>query len=117
MSLLDPTPLANLLADIGGDRATLAAILAQFLEEAPANLATLRQSSAAGEAAEARRAAHSLKSTAAQMGAMRLSELCRDIEHAAAAGTLPTPQALDALDALWSDTRRELDEERRRYAV
>lgn len=117
MSRLDPAPLANLLADIGGDRATLAAIIAQFLAEAPDNLATLRRSAAAGETAEARRAAHSLKSTAAQMGAMRLSETCRDIEQGAAAGNLPTPQSLDALEALWRDARDDLDAERRRYAA
>ena len=50
--------------------------------------AALRDALAAGDAAAARRAAHSLKSTSASMGALELSGVCRRIEAASAGGEL-----------------------------
>ena len=48
----------------------------------------------------ATRAAHTLKSSSAALGALRLSELCRQIEHALRA------DATDAIDARIDDASR-----------
>ena len=51
-----------------------------FLAEAPAMLASLDQSRATGNAADFRRAAHSLKSNSNTFGALALGALARDLE-------------------------------------
>jgi HPt (histidine-containing phosphotransfer) domain-containing protein len=51
-----------------------------FLAEAPAMLASLDHSRAAGNAADFRRAAHSLKSNSNTFGALALGALARDME-------------------------------------
>jgi HPt (histidine-containing phosphotransfer) domain-containing protein len=57
-----------------------------FLAEAPAMLASLDHSRAAGDAAGFRRAAHSLKSNGNTFGARALGALARDLELGDMAG-------------------------------
>lgn len=54
-----------------------------FLEEAPAMIAELRESLAAGDTERFRRVAHSLKSNSNTFGAVPLGLLARDLELAA----------------------------------
>jgi HPt (histidine-containing phosphotransfer) domain-containing protein len=103
----------DLVSDLGGDQATVAEILASFLEEAPTVLEQLRQAAAAKDLEGARRAAHTLKSTSAQFGAMALSEKCKEAEFAAKAGTLPAPGVLAELQRLWEAAKAELVVEQR----
>jgi HPt (histidine-containing phosphotransfer) domain-containing protein len=63
-------------------------LVATFLGDAPAQLATLRGAVERGDADEARRAAHTLKSNGATFGAEGFSELCRQLEEKAKAGVL-----------------------------
>ena len=67
-----------------------------FLEEAPAMLAEMRTSQAAGAADAFRRAAHSLKSNSNTFGATRLGELARALELG---GLIADTAPLDALEA------------------
>jgi len=69
-----------------GGLALLDGMLEIFREAAPERLAQLRSGVTAGDAAAAQLALHSLKSTTAQLGAMRLSALCARGEALAVAG-------------------------------
>ncbi len=71
-----------------------------FLESTPQRLAVARAGIAAGDIPSVERAFHSLKSSAAQLGAFRMQRLCERGEHQAHAGSLTNaPAILDALDA------------------
>lgn len=67
-----------------------------FLEDAPRSLQRLQQAAAANDTASMVAAAHSLKSTSANLGALDMSELARQIEHGGRSGTLANPNALVA---------------------
>jgi signal transduction histidine kinase/DNA-binding response OmpR family regulator len=93
-AVLDPTALERLRKTVGGDAAVLAELIDSFLEDAPKLLTTLRQASEKGDAAGVRLAAHSLKSNAADFGAMHFSNLCKELEQLGKAGTVDDAIAL-----------------------
>jgi HPt (histidine-containing phosphotransfer) domain-containing protein len=75
------------LRDLGGDD-FLGEVIAAFLADAPGLVATLRRSLDDGVTEELRRAAHTLKSNGATLGAAGFAELCRDLEQRAKTGEL-----------------------------
>ncbi len=75
------------LRELGGDD-FVAEVIDTFLADAPALLATLRRSLDEGNAEELRRAAHTLKSNGATLGAGDFSEHCRELEQLAKSGEL-----------------------------
>jgi PAS domain S-box-containing protein len=83
---LDADALQN-LRDLGGDD-FLREVVDAFLADAPALIASLRSSLEQQNGEELRRAAHTLKSNGATLGAEEFSELCRTVEHQAKAGRL-----------------------------
>jgi GAF domain-containing protein/CheY-like chemotaxis protein/HPt (histidine-containing phosphotransfer) domain-containing protein len=83
---LDDAALAN-LRDLGGDE-FLGEVIDAFLADAPELIATLRRSLGDGSGEELRRAAHTLKSNGATLGAGEFAELCRTLEQRAKAGEL-----------------------------
>ena len=83
---LDDGALKN-LRDLGGDD-FLGEVVDAFLADAPELLATLRRSLDEQSAEELRRAAHTLKSNGATLGAGEFAELCRTLEQRAKAGEL-----------------------------
>jgi HPt (histidine-containing phosphotransfer) domain-containing protein len=85
---LDATAVSALVAMLGDDPEALAEIVDAFLDEAPQRLAELHEGATAGDAALVGRAAHTLKANAAMFGAVRLEQLCRDLEATARAGDL-----------------------------
>lgn len=76
---------ATRLHRIGGTR-LLQGMIELFLEHAPARLAAADAALAAGTLGEAERAWHSLKSSAGNLGAVRLQAAAGQAEAAAAAG-------------------------------
>jgi HPt (histidine-containing phosphotransfer) domain-containing protein len=69
-----------------------------------------RQALAQGQAAEVRRAAHTLKSTSATFGAKALSELARQLEYRARDGILEGVEALlDQIQAAYERTWAALE--------
>jgi CheY-like chemotaxis protein len=86
--VLDPTALETLLEIVGGEPALLGELIDSFLEEAPPLVDTLRQALEQGDAAELRRAAHTIKSSSNDFGATTLAELCQELETMGKAGTL-----------------------------
>ena len=81
---LDKAALAELLETVGDDRGFLVELIATYLGDSPGLVAGMRSGLASGDAAEVRRAAHTLKSTSATFGASRLASVSREIEAAAA---------------------------------
>jgi HPt (histidine-containing phosphotransfer) domain-containing protein len=92
----DPTPAALDRAaldairalDDGGARGLLRQVMRLYLHSVPPLIAELRRAGAAGDLAAVRNAAHSLKSSSANVGATRLAEMCKAVERAAQAGKL-----------------------------
>ena len=78
------------LRDLGepGDTTFFREIVKLFLDDAPRRLSGLGDAIGTGEAAEAGRFAHSIKGSAANLGASGLVGLCRDLESALASGSV-----------------------------
>jgi CheY-like chemotaxis protein len=95
---LEDSALQN-LRDLGGDD-FLGEVIDAFLADAPELLATLRRSLDEQSAEELRRAAHTLKSNGATLGAEEFAELCRTLEQRAKAGELEgASQLVDRIQA------------------
>jgi CheY-like chemotaxis protein/HPt (histidine-containing phosphotransfer) domain-containing protein len=90
------------LRQIKGKRSgdLLRRVVEQFTSLAPTLAAAIREKAVAGDAEAVWRAAHSLKSSSAAVGAVQLALQCGAIESAARdKGTQPVNTQLDALDA------------------
>lgn len=86
------------LKRFGGDT-LLGKMIALFLEAAPTRLEAARDALARNQAADVELALHSLKSSSAQLGALRMQRLSAQGEHQARTGSLDGLRALtDALD-------------------
>ena len=96
----DPSALDR-LKKFGG-RKLLGEMIALFLATAPERIDAARAAGARGDVDGAERALHSLRSSAAQLGAMRLQRLSEQGEYRARAGSL------DGLTRLADDLEREL---------
>ncbi len=92
--LLDDAALAS-LRELGGDD-FLVEVIDTFLADVPTLLATLHQALEAGDTAEVRRAAHTLKSNGATLGATEFADLCRALEQQARDARLNGAPALVA---------------------
>jgi HPt (histidine-containing phosphotransfer) domain-containing protein len=83
---LEAAALQN-LRDLGGAE-FLAEVVDVFLADAPALITSLRSSLEGQDTEELRRAAHTLKSNGATLGAAAFAELCRTVEQHAKDGRL-----------------------------
>lgn len=110
---VDGTALDALAASLGGGDdgwGIVRELIDAFLEDAPAQLAALHGAIEQGDASEAQRAAHTLKSNAATFGAQALAEHCRGLEAMARQGSLEGAGALlGAVGAEWGRARDALD--------
>ncbi|MEO5963486.1 MAG: ATP-binding protein [Thermomonas sp.] len=68
-------------------------IIAVYLEDAPRLIAQLERAAVGGDPIALRVAAHTLKSSSANVGATTLSEAARDLEEGARDGSLKKPEA------------------------
>ena len=84
----DPSALHTLSELVGDDREALGAITDSFFEESPRLIEDLKKAADDGDAVLARRASHTLKSSARDFGAMRLAEICEEIEGRASDGDI-----------------------------
>jgi len=111
LPVLDETVLAELLASTGDDPAFVRELLETYLAETPEQLLAIRTAVDAGNASELVRPAHTLKSSSATLGAMRLSALARDLEMAARTDSLPPDieQMVEGADRVWRSTAEALE--------
>jgi HPt (histidine-containing phosphotransfer) domain-containing protein len=107
--VIDHAVLKDLLETTGGDAIFLGDLLDTYFEDSPELLAAMRRAQSAGDAEGLRRAAHSLKSSSANFGALTLAKLCREVEDGARAGA---PQGADGQVA-----QVEAEYERVRHAL
>ena len=94
---IDKRALAKLLELVGGEDADLVELVESFLEEGPSVMEDLQASAAASDRTATRRAAHSLKSNARDMGATELAEICARLEARCAMGATPEPNEIDSV--------------------
>lgn len=81
-AVIDPTVIENLRSLNPGDNDEfLREIAGIFFEDTPLRLAELDQSLAAGDAPKFTRAAHSIKGSSANLGAMMLRAAAEKLEH------------------------------------
>jgi HPt (histidine-containing phosphotransfer) domain-containing protein len=101
---VDPAVLAS-LKDLGGtdDPAFFPGLLREFLQHANRAVADLRSAAATGARDRVRAAAHSLKGSAGNVGAKRLSTLSRDLEMTAKA---PAGDLAAGVEAIAAETER-----------
>jgi signal transduction histidine kinase/CheY-like chemotaxis protein/HPt (histidine-containing phosphotransfer) domain-containing protein len=83
----DPAVLRR-LADLGQSDAFVTRVVDKYLSSSAELLAALRDGVAASDPEAARAAAHTLKSSSAQIGAVRLSALCKELEALGRSGSM-----------------------------
>ena len=110
-SPLDRETLRTLRASVGEeDLAFFDELLTDFLADSHQLLADLDAALATGDAASARRAVHTLKSSAAMFGAHPLSQQARVAEDAAKAGDLDAVQTMaPALHTLFGEVEAAVE--------
>jgi len=87
-TMLDKEVLRE-LSEVMGEDFTI--LIQTYLEDAPKKLEQLEQGARVGELVDLIAPAHSLKSTSANLGAMRLSELAKVVEYGSREKTLLQP--------------------------
>lgn len=100
--VLDRGALARLV-EWGGE-GLRAKMIDLFLEHAPTRLAEIREGFGEGNAERVERGAHSLKSSAGNVGATQLQEICQEMEARASDGELA------GLDGLLPELERACSE-------
>jgi HPt (histidine-containing phosphotransfer) domain-containing protein len=98
------------LRELGADDPTFfASLLNLFLQSVPNRIHELRQAIDLGQPLKVKAEAHTLKSSAGNIGAMRMSALCRDLEMLAFTGSLTGAAQLQAeLEAEFNRVRAEI---------
>lgn len=83
---IDSGALDKLRELVGGEETDLLELVESFLEEGPSIMQDMWSSCHASDHSAVRRAAHSLKSNARDMGAADLSQICAQVEARCASG-------------------------------
>lgn len=86
--VLDQATLTQLLDSLDGDADFLKELVDAYLDSSPALFAAMRQATAADDGVSLQRAAHSLKTGSANMGALGLAAQCKQIEDLGRSGNL-----------------------------
>src|SRR3954464_7353866 len=110
-AVIDPQAIQNLRALNPGDNDEfLREITTIFLEDTPLRIAELDQSLASGDVTKFTRAAHSIKGSSSNLGAMALRAVAEQLEHLArTAGLAGVVSLVDAVKAEFVRTHAELN--------
>jgi two-component system, sensor histidine kinase and response regulator len=86
--VINRTALDNIraLSADGGD-ALVQKVIAAYVDDTPQHLQNLRRAIAGEDPGSVRKVAHSLKSASANVGAQKLAQLCKEMEHLGRADT------------------------------
>ena len=107
-SVLEVSVLDELQAVLGSE---VERIVEVYLEDAPRLIAQLQHAAASNDPIALRVAAHTLKSSSANVGANTLSAAARDLEHGARDGTLAKPvEQVARLASEFAQVRAELQQ-------
>ena len=101
--ILDEGVLTELTETTGGDIGFVRELVETYLAETPTQLEAMTAALEADDADALVRPAHTLKSSSATVGAMRLSSVARELEMAGRTGALEAavPGRLEAARAEW----------------
>jgi len=114
---IDATAFANLLEMTGGDLPFVDELVDTWLDEGATLVDRLRTAAATGAVDDLMRAAHSLKSSSLNVGALPLGERCRGLEADARAGDVPNaPARVEGIAAGFDEARAALLAEREQRA-
>lgn len=91
--VVDRAVIDRMVSDLG-DASAVVMVIETFIEDAGERRQALETE---GDPADAKRAAHTLKSTSALLGATALSTTCREVEAQYSAGQTPDPTTLGTL--------------------
>ena len=106
---IDGATFANLVEMTGGDLGFVDELVDTYVEEGRSLVERLRAAVADGSSDELLRAAHSLKSSSLNVGALALGEQCRVVEAEARAGGVTDPAgAVEAIAAAFEEARAAL---------
>ena len=107
--VIDRAALNDLLETTGNDPVFLAELIDTYLSDAVALLAAMQQAVTGDNTDALRRAAHSLKSNSASLGARALARLCQEVEQQARLGVLHgASERVATMHTLFGDVEREL---------
>ena len=101
--VLDQAVVAELRDSVGGDEEFVKELVAAYLAESPGYLEAMAEAAMAGDAAAVVRPAHTVKSSSAALGALRLAATCKQIEFAAREGRVDQAGIHEAR-SLWAET-------------
>jgi HPt (histidine-containing phosphotransfer) domain-containing protein len=105
--VIDPAAQAR-LQEWGGPK-LLTQMIKLFLENAPVRIEQVKKGLADGSLKDAERGVHSLKSSAANVGAVQLSKLAAQMESLAAGGDgAGVAQHVPRLEAAWAAAQPKL---------
>lgn len=103
--ILSSAVLAELRESTGDDEEFVRELVEAYIGEGAGYLEAMTAAAAAGDAAAMVRPAHTMKSSSATMGAMRLSVICRGLEEAGRAGDVEgMSSAVASAQAVWAET-------------
>ena len=105
----------QVLRDMAGEDAAgvLAEVIDAYLEDTPKLLQAIEEAIIQGNAVALERAAHTLKSSSATLGAMTLSKLCKELEAMARAGmTESISEKVSPIEAEYQKVKAALEIER-----
>jgi HPt (histidine-containing phosphotransfer) domain-containing protein len=105
--LIDLAVVDELRDSVGGDSEFVRELVATYLAESPGYLDAITAATEQGDAAALVRPAHTLKSSSASIGAMRLAAVSKELEYAAREGRIDQT-AVDEAKSLWPKTVAEL---------
>lgn len=110
-TLIDPEAIENLRALTPDDPDSfLREIIGIFLDDTPARIAELRQSMASGDRDQFTRAAHSIKGSSSNLGAIQLRAISSELEQRGKTeGIAGLATRVDDLDQSFSEARLALE--------
>jgi HPt (histidine-containing phosphotransfer) domain-containing protein len=95
-----------------GEPDILSELAVLFLEDAPPRLEALRQAIEGGDASSLERVAHTLKGSCGNMGALRMSTICAELQDIGHSGELVSaPVLMERLEAEFGRVRPALEAE------
>jgi HPt (histidine-containing phosphotransfer) domain-containing protein len=106
--VLDERVLGEVLESTGGDIGFVRELVQTYLDDTPAQLDAMTAAIEADDAAGLVRPSHTLKSSSATVGAMRLSAVARELEMAGRSGTLEA-SARDTLESAGAEWEAAAD--------
>jgi CheY-like chemotaxis protein len=111
----DPTELAGLQEQLGGDTESIPEIIGIFVSEAPVHVAAIAAAVESKDALALRMSAHRLKGSSQILGARAMADVCQHLEQCGHRGELaPTSGMLLSLQQALAQTLPLLEQEQQR---